>query len=89
MKAANEIYEEKQEYLETLDYLEKEAQGKEEIKSEVEEENKDIISQNSILNAKLTNVVFDNKELNNLNSCISIKPRIILSVNDSKFEKLK
>ena len=78
-----------QEYLETLDYLKKEAQGHKELKSEVEEENKDIISQNSILNAELINVDLDKQELKNLNNCISLRPEIILSVNDSKFEKLK
>ena len=89
MEAANEICKQKQEYLETLNDLKKEAQGQEELKSEVEEENKDIISQNSILNTELTNVDLDKQELSNLNNCISIKPRIILSVNDSKFERLK
>ena len=67
MEAANEICNQKQEYLENLNDLKKEVQGQEELKSEVEED-KDIISQNSILNTELTNVDLDKQELSNLNN---------------------
>ena len=68
METANEICKQKVEYLETLDDPKNEAQGQEELKSEVEEEDKDTIFKNSILNAELTNVDLDKQELSHLNS---------------------
>ena len=53
------------------------------------EEVKDVIAENSILNAELVNVQLDLQELDLLNNWIDVKTRIILTVSDSKYEKLK
>ena len=53
------------------------------------EDEKVIIAANSILNAELANVKLDQQELDDLNNCINVKTKIILTVSDSKYEKLK
>ena len=85
---ADDILNQKESYLEALIYCGVEDQKYEDFKS-MDEEKKDIIDENFILNSKLENVKFDQQELDHLNNCIDVVKKIILIVNDSKFEKLK
>ena len=88
INAAQEILEIKESYLEALEYCKIEDQEHKNLESEGEEV-KDAIAENSILNAELSNVELDQHELYLLNNCIDVKTRIILTVSDSKYEKLK
>ena len=86
--AAQEVLEIKDSYLEALEYCNIEDQKYKNLESEGEEV-KDVIAENSILNAELANVQLDQQELDLLNKCIDVGKRIILTVSDSKYVKLK
>ena len=67
INAAQEILEIKDSYLEALEYCNIEDQLHKNLESE-EEEVKDVIAENSILNAELVNVQLDQQELDLLNN---------------------